>query len=234
MRRSLDEPSTPLARRLAARASFTIHDVSPSDPALRATLRSWQRTARTLLRRRLDDDARLRLQDGLRIAAEIARVLAGDEPGEGPPSRRRVRVAVAAGRVQAVATIFACPRAVFVELLASAPWNLLGRAARPDRRAVRGAGTALVRHARRLSAALGAGGRVALQAENPRSRRVYEHLGFGPMCASDRPLTLVPRAVTGWAPPLLRLARGRTAQKDQRAPFMLLDPGRVRAAERAA
>jgi GNAT superfamily N-acetyltransferase len=235
MRSCLDEPAGSRARARPARASFTVHDLPARDPAIGAALRAWRRAARALLARPdLDAETRLRLEDGVRIGVEIRRVLRGEEPGEGPASARRVRVAVACGRVQAIATVFACPRAVFVELLASAPWNLLGPSDAGDRRTVRGAGGALLAHARRLSRALGRGGRVALQAENPRSRVVYEHLGFVPMAPADRPLTLVPRAVTGWAPPLLRLARGRVAPKDARCPFMLLDPTRARAAVRVA
>jgi hypothetical protein len=235
MRSSLDDPAEARARAPRARASFTVHDATPGDAAVALALRAWRRAARGLLRRHdLSPESRLRIEDGLRIGAEILRVLRGDEPGEGPARARRVRVAIARGRVQAICTVFTCARAIYVELLASAPWNLLGPEDRRDGRTVRGAGGALVAHAGRLSRALGRGGRVALQAENPRSRRVYEHLGFAPMAPADRPLTLVPRAVTGWAPPLLRLARGRAAPKDLRCPFMLLDPARARAAVRAA
>jgi hypothetical protein len=223
---SHDDPDERRAR-LPGRASFRIAALTPDDPDLLATLREWDWVARSLLTRgAVSAETRPRLDDSRRIVGELQRVLAGDEPGEGVPDGRQVFAAVSSGRIQAVVALFACPRAVFVELLATAPWNLLAPGDPADLRAVRGAGSSLVTHASVLSRQLGRSGRVALQAENPRARAVYERLGFRRMMPSDAPLALVPRGLDGWSPAVLRLAQKKTSREDDRSPWMLLDPDR--------
>ncbi len=142
-------------------------------------------------------------------------------------------VATERGRVQALSSMFACPRATFVELLVSAPWNLLGPGDPPDPRTVRGAGTALVAAAARWSAARGCGGRVALQAENPRAAAFYARLGFRAIEISDEPLSLVPSGDRGWSPSILRVARGAPGPEEARSPWVVLD-GRAASARAPA
>ncbi len=230
MRATHDEPDERRARLEHGRASFRIaQDLDPRDSALHATLRGWDWVARSLLSRgAVAAQTRTKLEDSRRIVAELLRVLGGDEPGEGTDAERHVAAAVADGRVQAVAALFACPRAVFVELVATAPWNLLAPGDPPDARSVRGAGGALLSHAERWSLVGGRGGRVALQAENPRALGVYERLGFARMRPSDAPLALVPRGDHGWSASILRLAQGRAGAEEERSPWMLLDPARSR------
>jgi hypothetical protein len=219
---TLDEPEERIARAARPRARFTHRDVDPGDAALLARLRAWASAARTLAA--VEAEATLQLEDDLRILEELERVLTGDEDGEGTSDARRVVAAVAEGSVQGICSWFACPRGAFVELLAVAPWNLLRRGGAPDPRAVPGAGRALVAEVSRRSRALGSGGRVALQAENPRARAAYERMGFARMRPSDVPLALVPPGAHGWSESLRRLARGRVALADARQPWMLLDP----------
>jgi hypothetical protein len=223
-----DEPSERSARPLRA-ASFRILSLSPGDPALPTLLRRWDWIARSLLSRTQSNSTRARLADWRRIAGELLAVLEGHEDGEGAPAERLVRAAVHRGELQALATIFLCPRAAFVELLVSAPWNLLGPDDPPDARAVHGAARALLVGASALACAAGAGGRVALQAENPRCQALYEHLGFTLMRPSDAPLALVPRGKKGWSEPVLRLARGQAGPEERRAPWLIFDPERRRA-----
>ena len=221
---SLDDPLERRARPDLRRAIFTVRDADPADPALHALLGAWISEGRALLGAPLAPEARLRVQDGVRIVEELVRVLVGEEPGEGRDDGRTVWLARSGdGRVQGVCSAFLCPRGVFVELLAAAPWNLLGPDAAADPRAVRGAGRSLVAHASRLSRAAGRGGRVALQAENVRCLRAYEHLGFVRMRPSDAPLALVPRGPRGWSASLLRVARGRPGPEEERSPWLLLD-----------
>jgi GNAT superfamily N-acetyltransferase len=223
---SHDEPDERRAR-LPGRASFRIAALAPDDPDLLATLREWDWVARSLLTRGAVCAAtRPRLEDSRRIVGELCRVLAGEEEGEGVSRERLVFAARAGGRVQAVVALFACPRSVFVELLATAPWNLLGPGDPADARTVRGAGTTLVNHASTFSRRLGRGGRVALQAENPRALALYERLGFQRMQPSDAPLALVPRGEDGWSPAVLRLAQKKASREDAQSPWMLLDPER--------
>jgi hypothetical protein len=196
-------------------------------PQLLETVRGWIGLARSRLSRGASPGARLRLGDLRRVLAELERVLAGVEDGEGTASGRLAFAAIAGGRVQAVCTLFVCRRAAFVELLASAPWNLMGPEDPPDARTVHGAGRALLAHAASLSRQAGGGGRVALQAENPRSEALYERLGFTPMRPSDAPLALVPRGGKGWSPPVLRLARGEPGPQERRMPWLLRDPERL-------
>jgi GNAT superfamily N-acetyltransferase len=209
-------------------ASFLTIPLSPSDPEVLALLRRWAWIARSLLSRGVSAETRARLQDWRRIGGELIAVLEGHEDGEGAPSERLLRAAVHDGEVQGVASVFLCRRAAFVELLLSAPWNLLGPEDPPDARAVRGAGRALVDAASALARAGGAGGRVTLQAENERAQAVYERLGFGLMRPSDAPLAVVPRGVKGWSAPVIRLARGEPGPEEHRAPWMILDPERRR------
>lgn len=223
---SHDEPHERCAR-LPGRASFRIAVLAPDDPELLATLREWDWVARSLLTRgAISAATRPRLEDSRRIVGELCRVLTGDEPGEGVADDRQVFAACAGGRIQAVVALFACPRAVFVELLATAPWNLLGPGDPLDARTVRGAGSALVTQASTLSRRLGRNGRVALQAENPRALEIYERLGFQLMQPSDAPLALVPRGEDGWSPAVLRLAQKKASREDAESPWMLLDPDR--------
>ena len=240
MNTSLDEPNERRARALHARAgsksltrsTFLLREVAPDDPRLLARLDDWQRAAAALLAGPpLSSEERSRLQDSARILGELGRVLAGDEPGEGRSRDRRITLAFAAGRTQGVCAWFACPRGVFVELLATAPWNLVrGRPGDPIRldahRAAPGAGRALITEAARVSRALGAGGRVALQAENPRCAAFYTRLGFAPMRPSDAPLALVPPGDHGWSPPVVRVARGVPGPEETLAPWLVLDPAR--------
>jgi hypothetical protein len=202
-----DEPFERSARQPPP-ASIPVIPLPPDDPGLAALLRSWDWVARSLLSRGLAPGTRARLEDSRRIVGELQRVLDGVEEGEGASSERQVFAAVHGGQIQAVVSLFLCRRAAFVELLASAPWNLLGPGDPADARAVRGAARALVDHASRLAREGGALGRVALQAENPRSLEVYQRLGFTPMRPSDAPLALVPRGAHGWSAPVVRLARG--------------------------
>jgi GNAT superfamily N-acetyltransferase len=228
MRATHDEPDERRARLDHGRATFHITDgLDPGDPALLSTLRGWDWVARSLLSRgAVGAPTRTKLEDSRRIVGELARVLAGEEPGEGTDAERHVFAAVAGGQVQAVAALFPCPRAVFVELVATAPWNLLGPGDPPDARAIRGAGSALLSHAERWSRRTGRGGRVSLQAENPRALGIYERMGFQKMRPSDAPLALVPEGDHGWSASILRLAQGRAGPEEARSPWMLLDPAR--------
>ncbi|MFL5300100.1 MAG: N-acetyltransferase [Anaeromyxobacteraceae bacterium] len=132
---------------------------------------SWLADACVLEARPLSEASLLRLRDFRRISEELRRVVLGDEDGEGTQEARTFHAAASAGRIQAVAALFACPRATFVEYLLAAPWNLLGPEDPPDLRVVRGAGQALLAKASAWSFARDAGGRVALQAENPAASR---------------------------------------------------------------
>jgi hypothetical protein len=226
---SIDDPEKRRARPVSRPGrAFAVVLASPTDPSLHVALREWEWTARGLLARgAVTERTRLHLEDSRRVVGELARVLSGDEPGEGDPEQRSVFVVRYRGAVQAAATLFMTSRAVFVELVATAPWNLLGSADPSDARAVRGAGTALVQHAAAWSLAAGRGGRVTLQAENPRCRAYYERLGFERMTAADLPYTLVPRGPRGFSEPVRRIAEGREGLEEQRSPWMLLDPARV-------
>lgn len=230
---SKDEPPSlsPGARAAARVASLRCTTLRPGDPALCATLAAWQDAAAVLERRPLSPPTRARLSEWRAVASELARVLEGLEEGEGRASERVTFAAADRGRVQAVASMFACPGATFVELLASAPWNLLGPDDPPDPRTVRGAGTALVQAAVRWSAARGCGGQVALQAATLRAAAFYAKLGFRDMRAEDAPLACVPPGERGWSPSILRLAAGRPGGEERASPWLLLEP---RAAAEAA
>jgi hypothetical protein len=230
MRVSKSDPPERNARPRRGRASFSVEHLPPDDLELLETLRSWTWIARSLLSGALvSDESRVRLEDARRISSEIARVLAGDEDGEGDAAERSVTVARHRGRIQAVMSWVPCRRSLFVELLATAPWNLLAPGDPPDSRAVRGSGTALIGWLSRLSRSTGRGGRVSLQAENPRARTVYEKLGFAAMRPSDAPLANVPHGKKGWSDSVVRLARGRAGADERAMPWMLLDPDRAAA-----
>ncbi len=236
---SLDDPHERCAR-ADARAELTLHHLDPGDALLRAGLAEWEHLSRSLLGAGdLGAETRLRLEDDLRIIEELRNVLAGVEPGEGTARDRNLCAAFGHGRLQGVCSYFECAGGVFIELLATAPWNLLRGAERPDRRAMRGVGQALIQHAVRRAYATGHGGRVALQAENPRCLTHYQRIGFELMRPSDLPLTLVPKGDKGWSPEVLRVARGQCGPEERRSPWLLLDPGRLalpvrRAEHRAA
>lgn len=119
-----------------------------------------------------------------------------------------------------------------IELLVTAPWNLLGPEDPPDPRTVRGAGTALVAAASTWSVARGCGGAVALQAATLRAATFYERLGFRRMHAADGPLGLVPSGASGWSPEILRVAAGQPGPKEHDMPWLYLEPGRAFAAPR--
>ena len=91
------------------------------------------------------------------------------------------------------------------------------------------AGTALLAHASAWSAACGAGGAVALQAENPRAAAFYERLGFRRMTPADDPLSVVPRGERGWSPEIQRVALGRPGAEEARSPWLVLGPRQVQA-----
>ncbi|MFT3913622.1 MAG: GNAT family N-acetyltransferase [Anaeromyxobacteraceae bacterium] len=220
------EPPEPIARPLRGRASFTFEDLDPAAPALGEALRAWDWIVRSLLSGdAIGPGTRLRLEDERRITGELGRVLAGEEDGEGEPSERRITVARHAGQLQGIVSWVPCRRAVFAELIATAPWNLLAPGDPPDGRAVRGSGTALLAHLSRRAQRTGARGRVALQAENPRALAVYERLGYAPMRPSDAPLANVPQGKHGWSASVVRLASGRAGADEQRMPWLLFDPG---------
>jgi len=223
-RRSLDEPPERIARSLPGRASFQTSSTDhPSDPLARRTLETWLAEMRLLEAEPLSPLTRAKMQDCRRICEELSSVLSGVEPGEGSDSERTLHFAHAEGRIQAVASMFACPGGTFIELLATAPWNLLALCDPADPRTVRGAGTALVMKAVEWSSRRGLGGRVALQSENPRTLGYYQKLGFVVMTAAHRPLLYVPRGETGWSPSILRVAHGIPGREEERTPWLLLD-----------
>jgi GNAT superfamily N-acetyltransferase len=221
-----EEPPSSLARAtLAARASPIVCTPVPlRDPGARATLQSWLDAIPVLERRTLSAPTRARLADSRAVCAELARVLDGTEPGEGRTEERTLHLASARGRVHGLCSMFACPRATFVELLVAAPWNLLGPEDPPDPRTVRGAGTALVAAASTWSAARGCGGAVALQAASLRAAEFYERLGFRLMRPEDGPLGLVPPGERGWSASILRVVGGRPDREERESPWLLLEP----------
>jgi GNAT superfamily N-acetyltransferase len=230
-----EEPPSSLARApLARAASFLCTPVHPRDPAPRATLGAWLEATAVLERRALSPATRARLADFRAVAIELARVLDGVEEGEGRAAARTLHLATDRGRTHGICSMFACPAGTFVELLVTAPWNLLGPDDPPDPRTVRGAGTALVAAASRWSAARGFGGAVALQAATLRAAAFYDRLGFRPMRPDDDPLGLVPAGERGWSASILRVATGRPGAEERASPWMLLEPRAVRPAVPAA
>jgi hypothetical protein len=225
-----EEPPSSTARALAARAiPILCTAVSPHDAETRATLAAWLDAIPVLEARRLSAPTRARLADSRAVCGELARVLAGTEEGEGRASERTLHVAAARGRAQGLCSMFACPGGTFVELLVTAPWNLLGPDDPGDPRTVRGAGTALVEVASRWSARRGLGGAVALQAATLRSATFYERLGFRTLRRDDDPLSLVPPGDAGWSPSILRLAGGRPGAEERESPWMVLPARRIAA-----
>lgn len=224
---TMEEPPERTARGAprAAGPRLGVSDLTGDPAGVAATARAWLESVPDLERRSLTPLTRARLADSRRITSELVAVLAGDEPGEGEASARVLLAAHAAGRVQGLAAAFACPGAVFIELLATAPWNLLGPDDPRDLRTVRGAGTALLGHAAAWSASTGAGGALALQAENPRTLAFYERLGFRRMGAGDLPLSRVPRGAGGWSDSIVRVAAGRPGAEEARSPWLLLPAG---------
>jgi GNAT superfamily N-acetyltransferase len=222
-----EDPPSQLARAVEARAPSivsTTHDTQNAE--VRATLRAWLEAIPVLERRALSRATRARLEDSRRLCGELERVLAGVEAGEGCASERALLVALARGRIHGVSSMFACPRGTFIELLVTAPWNILGADDPPDPRTVRGAGTALVSAAVDWSRRLGCAGRVALQAENRSALAFYDRLGFLPMKPEDHPLLLVPRGPDGWSTSVLRVARGKPGAEEERSPWLVLDRAR--------
>ena len=233
---SHEEPHERSARATpSARAGITLQHLDPGDATLRAGLAGWERLARSLLGAgELDAETRPRLEDDLRIVEELSHVLAGAEPGEGRARERQLVAVSGGGRLQGACSFFECTGGVFIELLATAPWNLLRHGGARDPRSVKGVGAAILAHAVELSAAGGHGGRLALQAENPRCLEHYLRLGFAPMSAHDDPFSLVPRGERGFSPSVLRMARGQPGPEERATPWLVLDPRRGERALRAA
>jgi GNAT superfamily N-acetyltransferase len=223
--RSLEEPPERSAR--PPRRAGIACDLLLGPDAVSRLVTSWLADACALEARPLSQASLLRLGDFRRLAEELRRVVLGEEDGEGTQEARTFHAAAAGGRIQAVAALFACPRATFVEYLLAAPWNLLGREDPPDLRVVRGAGQALLAKASAWSFARDAGGRVALQAENPRCLSFYTRLGFTPIRLADDPFALVPRGRRGWSPEVRRIAAGRATPEDGRRPWLVLEPRRL-------
>ncbi len=223
---SVDDPPEPIARPLG-RAVVQYSTPLISEGPAGATLDAWLSATRVIESRRLTPSTRLRLEDCRRICEELSQVLAGAEPGEGSSAERTLYAAMARGRIQGLCSMFACPRGTFIELLVTAPWNILGRDDPSDPRTQRGAGTALINVAEAWSRRRGCGGRVALQAENIRTLEFYERLGFSRMQSSDRPLSLVPSGDDGWSPSILRVARDMTGPEEERSPWLVLEPTHV-------
>jgi GNAT superfamily N-acetyltransferase len=220
-----EEPPSSGARAHPARATRIVTlQVELPAPLAQITLRSWLEAIPLLERRDLTAATRARLEDARRITEELTNVLAGVEPGEGRGSERTLHLALARDRVQGLCSMFACPRGTFIELLVSAPWNVLGPRDPPDPRSVRGAGTALVEAAATWSARRGCGPRVALQSDNPRAVAFYERIGFHAMTPADDPLSLVPPGERGWSPAVVRVAQGRPGVEERRSPWLVLDP----------
>lgn len=223
-----EEPPSSLARAaFAARAPILCTSTHPRDAAARNALGAWLDAIPVFERRALTAATRARLEDSRTVCGELARVLDGTEAGEGRARDRTLRVATARGRIQGLCTMFACPRGTFIELLVTAPWNLLGPDDPPDPRTLRGAGTALVSAASRWSVARGCGGAVALQAASLRAAAFYERLGFRRVRPDDEPLLLVPPGDTGWSPEILRVAAGRPGPKEREMPWLVLEAARA-------
>jgi GNAT superfamily N-acetyltransferase len=187
------------------------------DAAVRETLLEWLQVGHVLGLRNLSGPTLARLVDLWRVGGELFRVLAGSEAGDGPSCERILFLAESRGRIQAISSMFACPRGAYIEYLLAAPWNALRKGDPPDPRTVRGAGTALVAAATAYSQSRGSGGRVALRAENARARVFYEGLGFQRLGAEHDPSSFVPKfPAEGFA---------SSPAVEDRDSLMLLDPG---------
>jgi len=223
--RSADEPPQRTARPEARRAfSLSAERVSISDPTWCTTLDAWLDVIGPLKHAPVSPATKAKLEDSRRICSEFVRVLRGKEPGEGRGCERSLFAVRALGYTQALSSMFACPEGTFIELMATAPWNLLGKDDPPDPRTLHGAGSALVGEAVSWSRLRGCGGRVALQAENPRTLGFYQRIGFRRMAPGDKPLALVPRGESGWSPEILRVAEGCQGPEEERAPWLVLNP----------
>src|SRR6266542_4844592 len=124
-----------LERRLASPASdedlLRVHTPEHVASVRAAATRAASTSAAVSLD--LDTAASARSWEAALAAAGCAVAAAEpSSPARPPPSRSRVRLAT---------TRFACPRGTFVELLVTAPWNLLGPDDPRDPRTARGAGT---------------------------------------------------------------------------------------------
>lgn len=228
-----EEPPSLAARPAQGRAVAEVVSIHPQHPDVRAVLDAWSRSVSVLAARPLSALTRQRLEDCHRISEELRAVLSGKEPGEGLPSHRSLRAAIAYGRVQGLCSSFGCPSGAFIELLVAAPWNILGPDDPADHRTVRGAGSALVADIVSWSQRSGRSGRVSLQAENPRTLPFYARLGFRRMRADDHPLLLVPRGPSGWSASILRVARSRPGRNEERSPWLVRDPERIDASANA-
>lgn len=222
--RSSDEPPERTARPDKGRASLCSEHVSTRDPSWCITLEDWLGAIHQLEGSPVSPLTRAKLQDSHRICKELLHVLRGTEPGEGRACERSLIAVRALGWTQALSSMFACPGGTFIELMATAPWNLLGKDDPADPRTLHGAGSALIKQAVSWSRLRGCGGRVALQAENPRTLGFYERIGFRRMAPDDGPLALVPRGESDWSPEILRVAQGCPGPEEERAPWLVLDP----------
>ena len=228
-----DEPPERSARPVEGRAPLSAEPASAEDPSWQATLESWVASLPALTRRQLTPLTTTKLADSGRICREFLSVLRGTEPGEGTRAGRRLLVVRALGRVHALAAVFDCPGGTFIELVATAPWNLLGRGDPADPRTVHGAGTAVVLEAIARSRRRGLGGCVALQAGSPCSVGFYERMGFRRMVPADRPLWLVPQGDHGWSPEIGRVAHGTPGPDEERMPWLVRPPDAAAGAARA-
>ncbi len=222
--RSVDDPPKPTARPPAGRASLRAELASADDPTYGAVLESWLGALADLEQKPLSASTRDKLSDSRRIVSELLRVLRGEEDGEGRARDRSLLHVRGLGRVQALSSMFACPGGLFIELIATAPWNLLGKDDPRDPRTLHGAGSALVERAIAWSRRRGCRGRVALQAGSLGALRFYERFGFRRMVPSDRPLSLVPPGENGFSPEILRVAAGTPGAEEERSPWLLLEP----------
>src|SRR5260370_20957961 len=146
-------------------------EIAPLDGA-EGLLRAWDAGFQALLvNPGVTAPTRADLQAGRRITGELAATLR-------QPGKRSLLATWLRGAVQCVGSLQVSRRALFVDYLASAPWNLLRGADLRDPRTAHGACSALIEHAVRLSRAAGLQGRLSLEADNPRCRQIYFHLGF--------------------------------------------------------
>jgi hypothetical protein len=176
-------------------------EIAPLDGA-EGLLRAWDAGFHALLLSPgVTAATRADLQAGRRITGELAGELAATlrQPGKRWLLAIRLR-----GAVQCVGSLQLSRRALFVEYLASAPWNLLRGADLRDPRTAHGACSALIEHGVRLSRAAGLQGRLSLEADNPHCRQIYFHLGF--RRAAGEASDLIPRpALAGEASDLMLL-----------------------------
>ncbi len=95
------------------------------------------------------------------------------------------------GNLQAAANYSVKKNSVYIDELATAPWNI--KAGGADNRSTKGAGTQAVVEAVRLSSELGKGGRVTLEALED-AKPFYEKLGFKSKKSDDTQMELSPKA----------------------------------------